>query len=542
MRKNTFYIIASLSFVFIFMIFFKITPVYAANNYNGSSIGSNVDINKTWKISFNRELDKSTINESSIIIVDSSGKSVPAKLSIESNGCVIDITPQDNYKYGQTYSVTVKSGIKASNGDRLKSNIEMKFSTKPNQSANNKYTVTIDAAHGGSDNGNVSKSGIKEKNIDLSVALKTGKILEQNGVNVVYTRKDDNVKWNEESDIQSRIDISNKANSNEFVSIRANTYPDNPQVKGIETYYSTSNTSSKTMANEIQKQLVSSTGSLDRGIKEALSQHKILSGTSAPSAMIELGFMTNEGESNLMNSQDFQDKSAKAIANGILASLNVIGKNQTPTQPSKPAPVTPAPSKPDTQTPSNKNGPTIVLDPGHGVGNDVGSDGNGYQEDDVTLNVALKTGEILKQNGVNVLYTRTADERKTSSLSVTQSLQRRCDTANNSSAKFMVSIHTNAFDSPSAEGTETLYYTGNSEGERIASLIQNSLVNSLGTYNRGLKDGSWLYIARNTKMTTVLTELGFLTNSKDAAILGNENGRAKAAQAVASGILKALGM
>ncbi|MBP2032338.1 N-acetylmuramoyl-L-alanine amidase [Clostridium algifaecis] len=542
MKKSAFYIIASLSFLFVFTILFKINPVYAAKSYNGSNIGSNVEINKTWKISFNKELDKSTINESSIIVTDSSGNTVPVKINIEDNGCVVDVTPQGNYKYGQAYSVTVKSGIKTSNGDTLKSDTKMEFSTRTNQSTNNKYTVTIDAAHGGSDNGNVSASGIKEKDIDLSVALKTGKILEQNGVNVVYTRKNDSISWSEENDIQSRIDISNKANSNEFVSIRANTYPDNTNVKGIETYYSTTNSDSKTVADDIQKQLIASTGSSDRGTKESLPQHKILSGNNAPSVMVELGFITNESESKLMNSQDFQDKSAKAIANGILASLNVIGKNQTNAQPSKPTPVTPAPSKSDSQTPSDGNGPTIVIDPGHGVGQDVGSEGNGYQEDDVTLNVALKTGEILKQKGVNVIYTRTEDERKTSSLNVTQSLQRRCDTANNSSAKFMVAIHTNAFDSPDAEGTETLYYTGNSEGERIATLIQNSLVSHLGTYDRGLKDGSWLYITRNTKMTTVLTELGFLTNSKDASILGTESGREKAAEGLAEGILKALGI
>lgn len=517
--------------IFIFLVSFKCS-VYAASNYDGTTIGDNVGINKVWKITFNKELDKSTVNNSTIVVTDSSKNIVQTILTVEDNGCTVDIAPVGNYQYGQAYDVTIKKGIKTTDGNVLKEDVNVKFSTKKDDASNendsnSKYTVTIDASHGGNDNGVISDSGVKEKDINLSVALKTGEILKDNGVNVVYTRTGD-----EQKDIESRIDTANKANSNEFVSIHTNAYSGNPDVKGIETYYSTSTAQSKTAAENIQKQLISSTSSVDRGIKEEQPNQEILNESKVPAVMVYLGFMTNESESSLMATSDFQNKSAKAIANGILASLNLISHNPADSE-----------NKPQTPNiPSNSNKPVIVLDPGHGIGDDVGSSGNGYQEDDVTLSVALKTGEILEKNGVNVIYTRTKDERKTSSLTVTQSLQRRCDTANNSGAKYMVSIHTNAFSSSAAEGTETLYYTGNSEGERLASLIQGSLVSALGTYNRGLKDGSWLYVTRNTNMTTVLTELGFLTNSKDASILGTDAGRQKAAQGIANGILKALGM
>jgi N-acetylmuramoyl-L-alanine amidase len=126
-------------------------------------------------------------------------------------------------------------------------------------------------------------------------------------------------------------------------------------------------------------------------------------------------------------------------------------------------------------------------------------------------------------------------------MSITESLQKRCDISNNANARYFVCIHTNAFDAPSANGTETLYYTGNEEGKKLATYIQNSIIEEVGTYNRGLKDGSWFYITRNTIAPAVLTELGFVTNLDDAAKLSSDEYRAKFAQAIADGILKALG-
>lgn len=182
---------------------------------------------------------------------------------------------------------------------------------------------------------------------------------------------------------------------------------------------------------------------------------------------------------------------------------------------------------------------TIVLDPGHGMGDDVGASGNGLQEDDITLSVALKTGKILQNNGINVVYTRTTDMRSVP-MSVVDSLQKRCDISNNANADYFICIHTNSFTSSSANGTETLYYPSSEKGKQMASSIQNSIVNEVGTYNRGLKDGSWLYVVQNTNATAVLTELGFLTNPDDASKLASDAYRQKFAQAIADGILQCL--
>lgn len=602
MNNKRSYIFFLLSFLLFVTFSGKFNFVQAAD-YDNKGTKLDVDANKSWIVRFNKELDGSTIDESKFVVTDANGQQIAVSAKLGDDKKSVVVSPKSQYSYGKTYSLIVKDGIKAANKSSLIKSSKIEFTVKTNtiNEANKAYTVCIDAGHGGSDAGNVGQTGIKEKDIDLSVALKAGKILKDNGVNVIYTRESDDISWDKNNDLQARFDIANKAKADLFLTIHVNGYPDNPSSNGIETYYSSYDSAGKSVAEQIQDQLASITGLTNRGAKEGRPQHEILRGASGTSIMVQLGFMTNPKESLVIGGEEFQNKSANAIANGVLKSLSLVKQNKDATITSiqdisanisiggeyaLPTNVQATMSNGSTKTvgvvwdsnsvdsskegtytykgtvagynkqviltllvaakstePPSGSGTTIVIDPGHGIGRDSGSTGlNGLQEDDVTLSVGLKVGKILEEKGVNVVYTRTTDERTTTPISVTESLQRRCDTANNANAKYLVSIHTNAFDYESARGTETLYYTGNSEGERLASAIQKHLVSELGTYNRGLKDGSWLYIAKNTTAPTVLAELGFLTNPDDAAVLGNEEGQNKAAKAVADGILEVLGM
>ncbi|MEY7999372.1 N-acetylmuramoyl-L-alanine amidase [Clostridium sp. Mt-5] len=604
MKNTRIYMVLLMSFIFMLIVFARVNDVQAAG-YDGMTVGKDVEVNKSWNIKFNIKLDTNTVNGSNIVVTDSDGNVVPVSLQVGQDGTNIVVTPKTQYTYGKTYNLTVKNGLKSAYGKSLKDQPKMQFTVKsnPTSSGNAKYTVTIDAGHGGTDFGNVSKSGIKEKDVNLSVALKAGKILEQNGVNVVYTRKDDNVTWDSSSDLQTRFDIANKANSDLFVALRCNSYAENSQVSGIETYYTDCSDSAKNAAEKIQNEMISYTGRTDRGIKAGVYKHTILRGTVAPAVMVELGFMTSTEESALLGSDDYQNKSAAAIANGVLKSLGSMDGNKgitissisnlsdnitvgsqysLPTSvqatmsdgTSKKVPVIwsadsidssktgvftyngtvpgyskqvlftltivskPTETPPSSGTPGT---PVIVIDPGHGMGNDIGATGiNGLQEDDITLAVGLKTGAILQSKGINVVYTRTTDMRSVP-MSVNESLQKRCDISNDANAKYFVCIHANYFTESSAHGTETLYYTGNSEGEKLALNIQNSIVKEVGMYDRGLKDGSWLYIAKNTNATSALVELGFVSSPDDAAKLSSDEYRQKFAQAIADGILQTLG-
>lgn len=587
-------LISMLLLIFSFLI--KANVVHADGVYDDKGTKANIELDKSWTIRFNQKLDKNTIDSSLIVVTDESGQQIPVDLKLGSDESSIIVSPKGQYTYGKNYDLVIKDGIKGINKGNLAKPAKMKFSTKSSTANNDqKLTVCIDAGHGGNDSGNVSLSGIKEKDVDLSVALKVGKILQDNGVNVIYTRQSDSITWSKDNDLKPRFDIANNAKADFFVSIHCNSFPSNPSANGVETYYTDSDAIGQKLAQAIQDGLVKNTGLTNRGIKVGLAQHEILRGTSGNAVMVQLGFMSNQQEGDLLGTSDFQDKSASAIANGIIKSLDLKKQDNVKISSIADTPASVAVgssytlplavtatmsdgstkkvnviwdsknvdtsqegtftykgtvagysgsvsliltvfSKPDT---SNNN--VVCIDPGHGIGKDTGATGiGGLQEDDVTLSVGLKVGKILEDRGVKVVYTRTEDQRSVP-MSVTESLQKRCDISNNANAKYFVSIHCNSFEVESANGTETLRNESNSESERLATAIQKNIISGVGTYNRGLKDGNWLYVVNNTNSPAVLTELGFLTNPNDAEKLASDSYRQKYAEAIANGILECLG-
>lgn len=602
MTNKKSYIFLVFSFLVILIFSSKMNFVQAAS-YDDTGIRADIDASKSWTIRFNKELDESTISKSMFIVTDENDQQVEINISLGEDKKSVIVSPKDQYVYGKTYNLLIKDGIKPLEGIRLLKSSKVKFKVKDNLISSKGYVVTIDPGHGGNDNGNIGQTSIKEKDVNLAVALKVGKILEDNGVSIIYTRKNDSISWSKDNDLKARFDIANNAKSDFFVSIHANSYPENPSANGIETYYAESDAISKKLAESVQEELATRTGRINRGVKVGLAQHEILRGTIASAALVQLGFLTNAEESAILGTEDFQNKSASAIAEGILKSLSLVDKSKNITISSikemsdsviqgnsyaLPLSVSAVMSdgsfkkvnviwdnktvntaemgsyaykgtvagysksinlaltvisKEDSTTtePNPSNSKVIVLDPGHGIGRDTGATGvTGIQEDDITLKVALKTGKILEENGVQVVYTRTTDERASTPMTVVQSLQRRCDTANSANARYFVSIHNNSFSSQSAYGTETLYNPGNIDGEKLARAIQESIVSEVGSYNRGLKDGSWLYLVNNSSVTTVLTELGFLSNPDEEQKLNSDEYQDKYAEAIARAILQCL--
>lgn len=101
-----------------------------------------------------------------------------------------------------------------------------------NAPANKTFTVVLDAGHGGKDPGAVGRIS-REKNINLSVALALGKLIENNcsDTRVVYTRKSDVF-----IPLDRRAQIANKAKANLFISIHTNAMPGKKIARGTETY------------------------------------------------------------------------------------------------------------------------------------------------------------------------------------------------------------------------------------------------------------------------------------------------------------------
>lgn len=180
----------------------------------------------------------------------------------------------------------------------------------------------------------------------------------------------------------------------------------------------------------------------------------------------------------------------------------------------------------------------IVIDPGHGSYSgqylDIGAIGySGTKEAYIVLDIALRLKKLLEGAGAKVILTHTTvDDVKN------PTLKGRVDLANSSGGDLFISIHLNSSVNKDASGTETYYWYDSSK--RLADIIQNSLVNYLGTYNRGTKK-DYLYVCREvTTMPAILTEIGFISNPKEEALLKDTNFLDKVAQALFKGIVEYL--
>lgn len=183
-----------------------------------------------------------------------------------------------------------------------------------------KFTVTIDPGHGSHDEGTKSASGVKEKDINLKVALKLGKMLEKEGMNVVYTRKSDNLSWSgdEIKDLKERVNISNRAKSDVFISIHCNGGEDETY-NGIETWCRYPNTDGEKLAELVQTKLAALNYSPGRGIKyESDGELAVLKNNNAAAILVEMGFLTNSDDLEYMKSSIGQENIAAAIADSVI--------------------------------------------------------------------------------------------------------------------------------------------------------------------------------------------------------------------------------
>lgn len=172
----------------------------------------------------------------------------------------------------------------------------------------------------------------------------------------------------------------------------------------------------------------------------------------------------------------------------------------------------------------------VVIDSGHG-GSDPGAQYGGLNEKDLNLNIALKVNDILKSKNIITYMTRDDD--------TFIPLHTRADIANNLNAALFLSIHNNAYNS-SEYGTETLYFPGTT-GSSFARIVQDTLVNALGTNDRGIIQRPNLVVLNSTKMPAVIAEIAYLTNTDDRSKLMDESFLQKTAEALADAVIRALG-
>lgn len=233
-------------------------------------------------------------------------------------------------------------------------------------SSQEKYTIVLDAGHGGKDPGNLG-NGFKEKNIALKVALKVGEQLKnRDDIKVVFTRKKDVF-----IDLWKRGEVANKAKATLFVSIHCDSHTSNAygagtfvlglrgnkknleiakrensviflednyekryegfnpnsaeSVIGLSLLQEENLDKSLEMASLIQNNFVKKLKRRDRKVKQ--DNFQVLRETIMPSVLVELGFLTNRNEGRYLNSKKGQQQMAKAIASAIGNYVNNLKLN-----------------------------------------------------------------------------------------------------------------------------------------------------------------------------------------------------------------------
>ncbi|MGB2862557.1 MAG: N-acetylmuramoyl-L-alanine amidase [Sedimentisphaerales bacterium] len=170
-------------------------------------------------------------------------------------------------------------------------------------------TVVIDAGHGGKDPGATSILGFYEKGINLSVANKVARLLEQRGLRVKMTRTDDYFV-----ELEDRAAIANNLNADLFVSIHSDSFPKSSR-RGFTVYIARSASSSSRRAASSIARSMSGTGLNSFGVQTA--GYHVLTGTRGPAVLVEMGYLSNRREAALLRSSSFQNRLAQAVADGI---------------------------------------------------------------------------------------------------------------------------------------------------------------------------------------------------------------------------------
>ena len=187
-------------------------------------------------------------------------------------------------------------------------------------------TIVIDAGHGKPDEGAQSSSGTTEAETNLKIALKLQNLLEQSGSSVILTRSDENaiydldtktLKQKKISDIHNRVKIGNESSADIFVSIHLNKIPQQ-QYDGWQTFYNDNSSEGQKLATLIQNNLNDAIQKENNRVAKSIDNIYIVKHVEIPTTIVECGFLSNPEEEKLLLDDEYQNKLAWGIYNGII--------------------------------------------------------------------------------------------------------------------------------------------------------------------------------------------------------------------------------
>lgn len=180
--------------------------------------------------------------------------------------------------------------------------------------------------HGKPDEGAESSNGTTEAETNLKITLKVQSLLEQSGATVILTRSDENgiydldkktLRQKKISDIHNRVKIGNESSADLFVSIHLNKILQN-KYYGWQCFYKTNDEKSIALAKSLQENLNDAIQKENKRVAMKLDSVYIMKHVEIPISIVECGFLSNPEEEQLLLTDEYQDKLAWGIYNGIM--------------------------------------------------------------------------------------------------------------------------------------------------------------------------------------------------------------------------------
>lgn len=185
-----------------------------------------------------------------------------------------------------------------------------------------KRVVVLDAGHGGSDSGKISVTGALEKDLNLLIVQKLKEMLTAADYEVILTREDEKGLYSESdrnhkiADMKKRCEIINGSAADIVVSVHLNSFTD-PKVNGAQVFYYKHSAQGKILAGCIQESFRNVLNSDNKRVENYNDSYYMLLNTTPPTVIAECGFLSNAEEAALIDTEEYREKIASALFEGI---------------------------------------------------------------------------------------------------------------------------------------------------------------------------------------------------------------------------------
>ncbi|WP_096186310.1 N-acetylmuramoyl-L-alanine amidase CwlD [Evansella halocellulosilytica] len=189
--------------------------------------------------------------------------------------------------------------------------------------------IVVDPGHGGIDGGASSRVGQLEKDVTLQISLILRDYLQEAGALVIMTRETDRdlasdgtkkIRSRKVEDLRKRVDIINESDADSYVSIHLNAIP-SARWRGAQSFYNRAIEGNEELAKQIQSEIRRNLENTTREAKPINSVY-LVKEARIPGALVEVGFLSNPNEAELLSTKDYQNKVAASIYEGFLRYYN----------------------------------------------------------------------------------------------------------------------------------------------------------------------------------------------------------------------------